>query len=89
MNSSNSIETQSLCWFCLNSVPNKRTGTGCSWSRKLQPVEGWEADRVENSTHHSKVKSYRVRTCPEFNRDLSFTNLNVPICEQRGALRDV
>ena len=85
--SSNSVEMQSLCWFCLNSVPSKITGAGCSWSRKLTPVEGWEADRVENSSPSSKTKSYRVRTCPEFEKDPDYFELGTPICEQKGRER--
>lgn len=36
-------QTESLCWSCRNSVPDKY-GNGCSWSRDLIPVEGWQAD---------------------------------------------
>ena len=33
--------TDSLCWHC------EKTCGGCSWSRKLIPVEGWEAKKVK------------------------------------------
>ena len=39
-----------LCWSC-----RKATNSGCSWSRSLEPVKGWEKD-----SYNFIVK------CPEF-----------------------
>lgn len=51
--------TVSLCWMCKNAVPD---GTlGCSWSRKLKPVEGWYAKTDKIGT--------LVIACPEFIND--------------------
>lgn len=42
----------SLCQFCENSVPSIYKEQGCSWSRFLQPVEGWKA--TPTTVIHSK-----------------------------------
>ena len=48
-----------LCWHC-----QKACG-GCSWSRSLIPVDGWEAKEVDLVTYEG-LKSYKVIECPEF-----------------------
>ena len=48
-----------LCWDCGNA-----TG-GCAWSDFLVPVPGWRA--VER--HYKESMSYKVITCPCFERD--------------------
>ena len=50
---------ETLCWTCENSVPNPETGKGCSWSRKLIPVEGTVCDPI---TGH-------IIDCPEYIKD--------------------
>ena len=47
----------SLCWDCANAI-----GT-CSWSDRLEPVDGWHAERSE------KGDTWNVIDCPEFDRD--------------------
>lgn len=59
-----------LCWECVNAVPD-RCGHGCAWSRKLQPVEGWEAEHTVTKHHDSFYgvhydEGYRVIRCPEY-----------------------
>ena len=46
-----------LCWKCA-----KATNSGCSWSRALEPVDGWEAEEDQR-------RSYFVYGCPEFEAD--------------------
>ena len=46
-----------LCWDC-----QKACG-GCSWSSKLQPVDGWTAKKTKNELGHA---GYLVLKCPEF-----------------------
>lgn len=56
-----------LCWDC-----RKSTTGECSWSRALEPVEGWEAEKTAISVYkhgYTKVPTYRVQACPEFERD--------------------
>lgn len=53
-----SSPTFTKCWDCI-----KSTNGGCSWSEKLQPVDGWVAIRNEEK------ESYHVIECPEFERD--------------------
>lgn len=48
-----------LCWGCSNA-----TG-GCSWSKSLLPVAGWEAE----ATTVDGLPTHRVVSCPEFERD--------------------
>lgn len=51
----------SLCWYC-----EKACG-GCSWSRKLIPVEGWKAKKVKNKDYNDEtIPCYKVIECPEF-----------------------
>ena len=54
---------ETLCWDC-----QKATG-GCSWSRNLTPVEGWEAKQIKvkgNFYTNEVLDSYVVTNCPEF-----------------------
>ena len=53
---------RTICWDC------QKTCGGCSWSREFKPVEGWEA--VE-TTDYAGDKSFLVRKCPEFVREIS------------------
>lgn len=52
---------QTLCWNC-----TKATG-GCSWSKYLLPVDGWEAE--ETFISNDRVKSFKVNKCPCFKSD--------------------
>lgn len=52
-----SCHTFQLCWDC-----RKASTNGCSWSRKLVPVEGWTATPSERG-------SYAITECPEFIKD--------------------
>lgn len=54
-----------ICWKCGNAVPTT-TGTGCSWSRKLVPVDGWEA---KPTWKDGEIVSYCVINCPLFTPD--------------------
>ena len=46
----------SLCWCCGNACNG-----GCTWSERLEPVEGWTAVEVKGGL--------TVTECPEFIRD--------------------
>lgn len=48
----NTLPRHTICETCDN--------YGCSWIKKFEPVEGWDAVEVP------KNKSYIVRKCPEF-----------------------
>lgn len=48
-----------LCWGC-----SKATG-GCSWSKSLLPVDGWETE----STMVDGLPTHKVISCPNFERD--------------------
>ena len=45
------------CWDCANACG------GCSWSRKLIPIEGWTAKKVPYRTGGF---TYRISCCPQF-----------------------
>lgn len=70
-------QNRSLCWKCVNAVPDNN-GHGCSWSRGLEPVEGWMAlpSRKKHTTNmNTKDKKYTyviegwyVIECPEYKR---------------------
>lgn len=58
-----------LCVMCQNAVPNTFTGKGCSWSRHLEPVEGWTAKPTLLRAHNRaapEIGSYQVLACPEY-----------------------
>ena len=62
-------KAQTLCWNCANSVPCKRDGTGCSWSRRFIPVEGWTAEQAWLGLCNKDGKvtdTYTVHACPQF-----------------------
>ena len=64
-----------LCWFCRHAVPSDEKGTGCPWSRDMQPVEGWNAVskpiliRVGTKRLKRYAESYLVRSCPLYEKD--------------------
>lgn len=68
-------DAPTICWKCWNAVPDKN-GRGCAWSRNLEPVEGWTAEKTVctnqsgsgGKAYLSTVQSYLVRECPEFIR---------------------
>ena len=62
-----------LCWNCINAVPNDEKGTGCAWSKFFKPVKGWDAKKTivhanETSTkkYGKEIPSYLVYQCPCF-----------------------
>ena len=58
------------CFQCQNAVPSKTRG--CSWSKNLIPVKGWEAiPRIYRVGGKTSGVSYRVVSCPEFIPDPS------------------
>lgn len=50
------LETQSLCWDC------SKGANECGFMRSLEPVAGWEADRVLCEGNWT----YNVIRCPNF-----------------------
>lgn len=67
---------QTLCWRCQNAVPDGPFG--CSWSERLEPVDGWEAIETTANRYDGgalrKVKSALVLDCPEFIPDEEAVN---------------
>lgn len=59
---------ETLCWTC------EKSGYGnvseCSWERKFEPVDGWDADativRHNNSGGVRETDSYNVKRCPGY-----------------------
>lgn len=69
---------KTLCWDCQNAVPSRDGKRGCSWSRKLIPVDGWQAEPTEKRDSFDRVcASYLVKACPLFIPD-----------EPRGNIQD-
>ena len=66
-------KTMTICWGCRNAVPDAEGKRGCSWSRKLEPVEGWQA--VESTVvrydggHRREIMSALVLECPQYKPD--------------------
>lgn len=59
-------KTESICWSCKNAVPG--IGKGCSWSRTLSPVQGWEAEETIKKKLNTGMPyiAYKVKKCPMF-----------------------
>jgi hypothetical protein len=53
----------SLCWKCINAVPNRDGTIGCSWTINLKPVKGWEA---EESFREYKVYGVYNKTTKQY-----------------------
>jgi hypothetical protein len=51
-----------LCWDCYHATNPEYA---CSWSARLEPVPGWEAELVSNKG----FQTYLVRSCPLFDQD--------------------
>lgn len=49
-----------LCWKCENAC------AGCSWSKNLIPVVGWDAVRVVVKDSMGDFDTYRIKKCPQF-----------------------
>lgn len=64
---------EQLCWSCANYGR-------CSWARKGQPVDGWDAEEVSQSggvsTHKGRVyvknniATYFIYDCPQFEQEV-------------------
>lgn len=52
---------RTLCWMCINAVPDGKHG--CNWSEFLLPVAGWVVEKSKGLQ-----SSYVVIECPEFER---------------------
>ena len=65
----NQKKNQTICWECVNAVPSADGSRGCNWSRKLEPVAGWNATQYERSNNESKPYiTWCVHSCPEYVR---------------------
>ena len=62
-----STKRPTLCWKCKNA-----SNSGCSWSKRFKPVEGWDATPTTVKEGYLKdgsvrnVDSFNVHTCPKF-----------------------
>ena len=55
---------KTICWDCGNALG------GCSWSARLEPVEGWEAEPTQKAQFRGEpLQSFLVKECPRFQRD--------------------
>lgn len=59
-----------LCWDCINAVPDPEKHHGCSWSIMFLPVPGWDAIyapvRAYVGNEATTTESYIVKKCPMF-----------------------
>jgi hypothetical protein len=62
------ITSSQLCWTCVNAVPSTEAGTGCEWSRFLEPVPGWEAKKVKSGSGLDGT-TYSISECPKYKPD--------------------
>ena len=46
---------ESLCWDCANAVPTETRG--CTWSRFLEPISGWDAEDTSAMFRYASDKS--------------------------------
>lgn len=59
------LNAPTLCWTCQRAVPGDKT-SGCSWSRKLEPVKGWDAYKSMKRSNAGRMDTYHVLDCPEY-----------------------
>lgn len=62
---------ETLCFSCKHAVPTLDGRFGCEWSKRFQPVPGWEAEKTKKFSGESHGKrryyeSYFVTKCPKF-----------------------
>ena len=55
-------ESKTICWNC-----SKACTAGCSWSERLEPVDGWT---VEETISKNGSTGITVLSCPEFVKEL-------------------
>lgn len=48
------------CWSCANACPSADGSRGCSWSRNLEPVDGWSTLTLNDDVTTTVIE------CPEF-----------------------
>ena len=51
-----------LCTTC------KNFAYGCEWSERFEPVPNWVAEPTIIGKHSSAIKSYRIISCPKYER---------------------
>lgn len=49
-----------ICWECKNAK------CGCSWTKNLIPVRGWDAEATINPDKEGAFRTYKINKCPEF-----------------------
>lgn len=59
------LNGQQPCWTC------KKAIGGCSWSRTFTPIPGWDAEPTLKGGCNTKVASYKINYCPEYEREQS------------------
>ncbi len=61
-----------LCWECIHANPNPAAGTGCSWSERFEPVEGWTAKPTvlyaSNHGANHTDNSFAITKCPQYEK---------------------
>lgn len=62
--------TMQPCWSC------KKYAGGCSWTRKFEPIPGWDAVPTVksgscrgNGVKYAAIETYEIRHCPEYEDD--------------------
>lgn len=61
------FKNEQLCWTCQNARADK-----CCWMQDLTPVEGWDADWVDEAVFksgHVRPATYHIRKCPNYVQD--------------------
>lgn len=51
------------CWTCAKAYGD------CEWSRKLEPVSGWEATPTVKCGKSAPIHSYKITYCPKYERE--------------------
>ena len=56
-------ENEQLCWSCQNACG------GCSWSKNLIPVVGWNATPILVKDEEGDIRTYKIVKCPQYKAD--------------------
>ena len=55
-----------LCWSC-----DKACNGGCSWSARLEPVKGWDAEPIKVKQENGRyIDSFRIKECPLYKKEV-------------------
>lgn len=66
------------CWSC------KRSCGACSWSFDFTPIKGWEAEESIISENGQAYKSFKIKSCPQYEREEDIQETQAKLAAKYG-----